>query len=420
MEKSWDFKISMSKFVIISLMVSAVGFFAIPRTSSIIYSSDLINVSVLVISVFSFFFSSGHVLSNKYLKSYQNWMLFTIALWITLVTYSTIIYYRYGQTLIQVLSTGYGYLIFGMLFPLAYYQEHLKDPDYLKKVIVNISLIAAILSIAQVFLYNFGITLLDIGTVTSDKFRNGTLRFGVGSNLVPFALLITLLDAINYSENRKKNWTFSVIFLIDILYASKTRSLWMYLIVTIYLVIIFFVKNKRAKLLLIFIGLIVFAYILFSGVWYNFFFDLSTDSGVNMRSNTLNFYWKEFLEHPILGMGYIKGSTATPELLSLLMGPLWYGKIRYYYRSDVGFVGLINESGIIGAIWYISIIHVLLKQSLYLLRKNNKKYIWSIGSVIYIILCSVNLIYTDSGRFVILMLVVALINHYYLLEQKRE
>lgn len=94
MGKSWDLKISTSKFVIISLMVSAVGFFAIPRTSSIIYSSDLINVSVLVVSVFSLFFSSGHVLSNKYLKSYQNWMLFTIALWIALVTYSTINYHR--------------------------------------------------------------------------------------------------------------------------------------------------------------------------------------------------------------------------------------------------------------------------------------------------------------------------------------
>lgn len=392
-------------------------FFSILRTSSYIYSGDLISVLIILISIGSFIINRDRNFLNKYANQYRYWLLFTSILWAIQTLHSTIAYYRYGQTFMQVLSTSYTVLTYLSFFPLAYYQEKIANKDYLKNTIINFSLIAALLSILQVVAYNVGVIFLDIGTLSDSSFRNGTLRLGIGSNIVAFAFFIVLFEAVNNRKGRTKNILYSIIFFLYFTYAAKTRSLSLYIIISVYLVVLLWLRNRNTKFLLSLFGIAILVYLIFSGTISYFVADVSTDVGVNMRFNTIKFYWQEFTEHPILGMGYIKGSTASPSLLTLLMGPLWYGTTRYYYRDDVGFIGLLNEDGIIGAIWYITALMIIFKQSVYLYKVNSKKYVWCITICIFITLCSINLIYTNPERFPAFIMIMTLINHYYIKEK---
>lgn len=315
----------------------------------------------------------------------------------------------------QVLSVAYAMLSVFAFFPFSYYQEKVDNIDFLKKVIEYASVIAAVLNILQVFLYNYGITFLDLGTLGLANQRNG-LRWGLGHYVVAISLMMSLFDAINLAEHRMQNALLSALYLFDVIYAVKTRSLELYLIITIYFIIFFCLKGFNTKTLLSIAGVAALLYLIYANVIGSFYGELAQDSGVNIRINAIEFYWKQFIDHPILGMGYIKESTAGTHLLELLRGPLRFGTTRYYFRDDVGFIGLLNENGIIGAIWYIWALILLFKESRYLYKKDYKNYTWCIASLIFITLCSINLIYTTSGMFPILVMVMSLIHHYYIHE----
>lgn len=408
-------RVSTAKTIVVLLIASICRYFAIFRTSKVIYSGDLVSLSVIFITAIAIVLTNGKILTSKYIGEYSFWISLTLVMWVTQLIHSTIAYHKYGQTFFQVLSVGYLTLSVLMLYVLAYYQEHIEPIDYLKNIIVSAALAVSIISVAQVYLYKFGIIFLDVGTVTTNDIRNGTLRFRLGQGIVPFALYITLLEAIYEPRNRIKNLIFSLIYISCLSYAVKTRSLNLCIIITLYLILLFYLKKRTTKVLLIMIGATSLALLIKTGTLYDYFTGLSKDVGVNMRFNTIRFFWNEFLEHPILGMGYIKASTASPRLLTLLMGPLYYGKYRYYYRSDVGIVGMLNENGIVGALWYAMALFILFKQSIYLYKKKARKYTWCIAATLHITLCSINLIFTNS--IPLFVLIMALINHYYFVEK---
>ena len=408
--------LSKSKIAIVLLVISLFHFFAILRTSNVIYSADLVNVLVIFFTAFFVLFSNGHILTNKYINhGYIAWIFFTLILWGIQIIHSVIAYHKYGQTFVQVLSVAYAMLSVFAFFPFSYYQEKVDNIDCLKKVIEYASVIAAVLNIFQVFLYNYGITFLDLGTLGLANQRNG-LRWGLGQYVVAISLMMSLFDAINLAEHRMQNVLLSALYLFDVIYAVKTRSLELYLIITIYFIIFFCLKGFNARILLSIVGVAALLYLVYANVIGSFYGELAQDAGVNIRINAIAFYLKQFIEHPILGMGYIKASTAGTHLLELLRGPLWFGTTRYYFRDDVGFIGLLNENGIIGAIWYIWALILLFKESRYLYKKDYKHYTWCIASLIFITLCSVNLIYTTSGMFPILVMVMSLVHHYYIHE----
>lgn len=401
--------ISVGKSIIDLLLIVACQFFGVFHTSSYIYSGDLISVATILIMMLAMIISNGRVLTNKYTKTYTIWLWITLLLLAIQTIRSTIIYHEYGQSFVQVLSVAYVNLTIFSILVFAYYQEQISDIDFLKNMIVRISFIAAVFSILQVFLYSYGITILDIGIVTSDNIRYGTLRFGVGTYIIPFGLMITLFDAINTKNKRGLNLIYTFTFAIFLIYAAKTRTLIMYITCAIYIIIIFALKSRNIKIMLIIGGSLLLIYSIYSGIAGNFILELSNDSGVNIRFDTINYYWKEFLSHPLLGMGYIKTSSTNEHLQTLLSGPLYYGKTRYYYRDDVGFIGLLNENGIFGGALYIIILALLFKQSLFLYRLNSKKYIWALAICFFILFCMINLIYTKFY----LAIAISVINHYY-------
>ena len=148
-----------------------------------------------------------------------------------------------------------------------------------------------------------------------------------------------------------------------------------------------------------------------SGFASSFLSELDSDVGINMRFETINFYMQQFYKHPVLGMGFIRSSTTNTTLYGLLYGCGQYA--GYFYRDDVGIIGVINERGICGIIWYCSALILMLGQIISLYRYNKKKNVWMLCMWVYILICSINIIWVNSLRITSLTIVIALVQHYY-------
>lgn len=407
-------KISVSKFMIIVLLLCVCQFFALFRTSGFIYKADLINLTVIIFSaIFIIVLGTQRKIKVTYLGKYFWWMLLSIAVWIIELMYSWYSYKAYGQSFTQVVASSFGDLAVILLLPLSILQENSNDKDLLKNLIKVFGFILALLSILQVFLYNYGIVFLDIANSSS---RYGGLRLNLSGHFITIALIITLFDFVEIKSY--KNIIFLVTNIIALFYALKTRSEIMYVGLAIFFVIVLFLKNKPAKIFLISVAIIAFVLIIINGSFDSFFEEIDSDSGVNMRYSAIDYYWKQFCEHPIFGMGFIKSNTTNAHLQELLYGPLYYGRIRYYYRDDVGIIGIINAKGCFGLICYLSGLLLMLKQIVAIYKVNKRKYTWTFAVFFYIVLCSINIVYVNYLRISTFLVVMALINHYYISEVK--
>ena len=407
-------KISVSKFMIIVLLLCVCQFFALFHTSGIIYKADFINLTVIIFSaIFIIIIGTQNKIKITYLGKYFWWMLLSTAVWIIEVLYSWYAYKAYGQSITQVVASSFGELAIILLLPLSILQENINSNDFLKNLIKVFGFIVALLSILQVFLYNYGIVFLDLANSSS---RYGGLRLNISGHFLTIALIITLFDFIEIKSY--KNLIFLVTDIFALFYTLKTRSEIIYVGLAILFVIILFLKNKTAKIILISIAVIAFVLIIINGFFVSFIEEIDSDSGVNMRYNTIEYYWQQFCEHPIFGMGFIKSNTASPHLQELLYGPLYFGRIRYYYRDDVGIIGIMNAKGILGLICYLSGMLLMLKQIIAIYKVNKRKYTWMLAVFFYISLCSINIVYVNYLRISTLVVVMTLINHYYISERK--
>ena len=243
---------------------------------------------------------------------------------------------------------------------------------------------------------------MDIG---SASLRYGSLRLSVASYIVSFALFISIFDFIN--TKNKTDFINIIVCSFFFFYAVKTRTEIMYIISTIYIIIILFIKKRNFKIIMIMLGLIIFGTLLLSGFFSNYYSSLENDDGVNMRFYTIDYYTEQIKEKPILGMGYIKQNIN--DKLDILL----FGEKGYYYRDDVGFIGTVNESGVVGGLLYLSLIIILLRMIIKLYKFDKLNYLWMLSIAIYIIFCSINITYMSHARITALVLFISMVYHYY-------
>lgn len=400
-------KISKRRVMILIITLCACQWLAIFKTGKFIYKADLINLTTIAFSLlFLTFMSFKPALQKKWAGKYRIWVIGSIVLWFIECVNSTFNYMQYGQGFMSAVSASFGSLVVISLFPLCYLQEKIRDEDYLKKTLKILGFWAALFSIVQVFLYTYNIILFDISGASN---RYGTLRFGIAGYMVSIALLITFFDWIN--NRRKEDLIAFVVETTFLFYAQKTRTEIMYILLAIYFVAVLFLKNQNFKILLIFIGVIGLIVAVSSGFIDSYVSELGADAGVNMRFETIKYYMEQFYQHPILGMGYIKTNTSNPILYGLLYGRGQYA--GYFYRDDVGIIGVINEKGICGLIWYCSLLLLMLKQTIALYKDNKRENVWLLSIWIYLAICSINIIWVNNLRMATLMCVVAMVQHYY-------
>ena len=230
------------------------------------------------------------------------------------------------------------------------------------------------------------------------KLRNGTPRFTIGETVIviSFLLSISVLVDADFSKNRKGIYLINItLTLINLLWIIKTRTLDLYLLATVLMIP---VLNKRAKkrirILLGFVVVGILAFVMMSDFIPALNTLIDNDYGIQMRFSMISYYLDYFRNHWLFGAGYI---SANPNYstYSIVAGP--FGR---YYTSDVGVVGLMFKSGIIGLIWLIS----WFARGVKTLREsyNNTPTYYNLLMklfLLFLLFSCINLIMTDTPRF---------------------
>ena len=121
---------------------------------------------------------------------------------------------------------------------------------------------------------------------------------------------------------------------------------------------------------------------------------IESDYGIQIRFSTIEYYLDYFKQHWLFGAGYIS-SNPYYSTYSIIVGP--FGR---YYPSDVGVIGLMFKSGIIGLMWLISWFY----SSLRIIRDNTNNIpayydLLMKLFIVFLLFSCINLILTDAPRF---------------------
>ena len=374
------------------------GFGLIQLTKFGIYRTDFINIGLIALS-FCLIFIYGWKLTSD--DIYKKWVIAGLVIHIVTIIYSCLIY---SQGLIDVLKVSLFYFVPLLYFPLVrIFNKYIKNVDDIFRYIVFVALIISILGLLQRILYSRGIVFID--TVFQGSTRYGAIRFTLAESTVAISLLYLISKALK--NKLHNNIRFILIISIEILYfilVLKTRSDWMCIIISVLGAVALSYKNNLRKLAVIALVVIAVFYIYSNGIVGDFISELTSDYGVQARQVSYGYYWNQFLKKPFLGMGYINGSVS--QDLSLLLN----GQTGHAYRNDVGFLGLLNELGIVGGLWYVVLVIKVIKNSYQLNIQNSSIDLWSTMFSIYLISTSVNLLMTNAIRMPMLIFAIAIMD----------
>lgn len=290
--------------------------------------------------------------------------------------------------------------------------KSIKDTSLFLRTISAAGVICNLIACIEMFFAKRGFDFLNISVF--EKLRNGTPRFIIGETIIVLSFFISC--SIVFSKGGKRNRRIFhvlniVLTAINLVYIIKTRTLNLYILSTLMMIPVF-KKNikKKLKFLVVFLISIIITFVsaeYFIPIVKNL---IHSDHGVQIRFFTIEYYIEYFKTHYLLGAGYISSSPYY-ETHSIVTGPL--GR---YYPSDVGLIGLMFRSGIIGLIWLISWFYTSLK----IIKDNTiripAQYDLLMKLVIVFLMFScINLIITDAPRFPYIALVMLLFESSYTL-----
>lgn len=237
-------------------------------------------------------------------------------------------------------------------------------------------------------------------------------------NIVPLYNLYNLLQMRDRRcQRRFGNIVFNVSSLVlgcyCIIFIAQTRA---YMLAVVGAVIMMFLKETSNSRRIIYNVYFIFAGIIVlyvTGVLDSFLNTFSMDSSNTLAYSTyMRFYeYKEclkyFIENPLVGHGMLIGTNY--DLVyssSVLPGAI-------IYTSDVGIVGLLGGSGIIGLVLFMWPFIRMIKQY-WVLANCGENISWLlVGFITYLILTSVSLMITDYERIFAFPIMIAISEYYY-------
>lgn len=383
-------------FVVILLLLLKVNFFyIIPFPESVQeFNSDHQNIFlILIIYTCIFIFLTFIFRKNKYPFYKEISLLLILSLVVFLNSMRL-----HNQSFMDVLISGNYIFLIGAYFIFTYILSNRKNYLKFEEILMVINVILSSLFIIQFFMLSYGIQFLNINL---DRSRFGNYRIYQSGDYINFVVVLSL--GVIFRDNiflSKKTRNLAIVsFALGffyILFVSKTRMV--IILILLSLIVMGIIKWKK-NLVRIFSGLVCSIVILY-------FFSLTPiaqeylksfqvyDASVSARERAITLYWNQFLEHPILGMGFIRGAEEGTNLFTLLRGIS--GNLT---RTDVGFIGYINTIGIFGAILYILLFYKIGKV-IYELNKNKllNFHIELLGIFTFYLFSSLTLIVMDPQR----------------------
>lgn len=404
------------KFSILLLLLFEVRFFYIINLPlnlddfNTYWDKTLIASMAIFITLVIFIFRKSIEKSRPAIQS-----LFLTIIWAIEVISTSL---RYNQGLMSSFRGSNFLLMILLYFILSYFLKSEEDYNYFNNIIATISLITSSVFCIQAFIYNSGgalfLKIYELGN--SIPMRNNTIRLTQPSTIISFAIIIS------FSRIMKKKYSSNIIKMIDIFnvvisliyleYVCQTRALLLAVIGS--MVFMLFAKPlKRKKLKPLYMMLLVFLLILlitssFAGEFYQSFSNASDAGSVFARQEAISYYGDLFLNSPILGFGVINAAENN-QLFYIL-----HGKQGYLNSTDIGILGFIFQYGIVGFIWIFSVLLSFIKIIYTIYKKRSiKTYLETIGIMSYIVFTLPTLVITNSQRFILLPMSMAIFDYCY-------
>lgn len=375
-------------------MTNFFGFYKFLPFGKIFYSYDFIHISVCLVSLF---FLLYRALTWKKLRVKGVCIrIYSILLMLVVIevlwTYS-----QYHQPISLTFKEAFYYFVpFLGYFTFLQYKDDVKFND-VADIIVKVSLITSIVALIVFFLYTFaGINILQLNDSAPENFRNGTIRFAIGSIVANIGIVISITRLMQRNINKLDGFN-TVLSILNIWLVDKSRTALLYIVIMILIAFLIGKKQKIFWKVIIFFAIIACAmgvlvsFDTVSNVVTSYF---NADAGIMIRFKTIEFYIDQFTTHPILGMGLLSSSKDVSGW------QLLYGPAGYFYRDDVGIVGLLNKFGLCGLFWVVLFLQKLVKK-----RKRTQSQGYEVirNIVIYCAVTMINLSFMDFQRVFYMM-----------------
>ncbi len=329
-------KISSDFLIVIILLMALSGcLYTLPTT--VYMNNKIMAICSLGILAFSRNTTIKLYSNNGAYGKYSFWFMGIVVL---LAVYSILIH---GQSPLEVfnISGGYfGLVAYTILMGLKLNKQNVED------LFVNFTKVLFFIYYIQYFIFKFtgNIVFVDF---YNPQMRAGFLRAGIGSEF--FAISIILLVSRFLVQYRKKKkfsfkilaWIafFTIYFVLFICVRAEMLAIFLSC-----LILVFMGSDRRKiKLLVILSGIVGVFLIAQSSVFEKYMMIDKIEGGgsITGRLEMYEYYFKGFLDKPILGQGFLYPST---NALKILM----YGRKGYYYLEDVGIVGFVFTFGFVG------------------------------------------------------------------------
>lgn len=277
--------------------------------------------------------------------------------------------------------------------------------EYIINTIIKVSIICSVLAIiAYVLLDKTGNNFFNLDVNNYSFYRYNKPHFMMGSMVVVPAIIFAWVKQLGGCRE-KYNIIAIILNLIHIIIIGKTRTLITFIVIILIITYIYTTKkSKNLKLCVTLLCVILFVVVEGSTV-INSLATLFSDNSVTFRINAIGFYIEQIKTRPLFGMGFIGRG-------NILLKTLLYGPKTQYYRTDVGFIGFINEFGFIGGIWFLVLMIYAYKKVRNALKKNGIPQIiaYTESFFLFLVISSINLFAIDGFRLIYLPLFISLIN----------
>ena len=353
-----DRKVDVCIWIIFILITNFFGFYKYLPLGEKIYSVDYMLISCFL---FSCILLLKKIITNhgKLVKGY--FFSYGMVLLALVVLEAIVTFGQYRQPLVLTIKEAFYYFV-PIVTYLAFCQikRHV-TVEKVCRILTKVSVIASSISILAFISYTYlGVNFLKLSTVGDESFRNGTIRFGVGGLIVYISVIVSMTRVLRKTYHNIDIYNI-VLGLLQIIFVNKSR------ITILYFIVVFIVVAIREKKTNKFFKCFIVLIILIMGVWaLNFLENISSeistyideDASLFVRLEAIEFYMEQFKQKPILGMGLLSADQ-TANNWRLVSG---YNTSHFYYREDVGAIGLLNKFGIVGVLWVICFLKKIWKR----------------------------------------------------------
>lgn len=348
---------------------------------------------------------------NKVIKKHNeffNYIYCLIVVVLLLIIYSILKYPK--QTIFTTFKIGMSFLVIVFSVSVLMMLEKNRKMVAFWEIVNLTAFLWYLTVIIQIVYYlQHRVFLFDFWTYFERYFNHGI--YGLRINLHAFGNIMILYNLINlyYKKGLKRYWHIInfIIGLIALVFIQQTRALYVYITVCIICLIL---KNKKVSLkislILISVYILVFTNVISSFID-SFSIYGNRSISTTARIYSIQYYFQCFFRNPIFGNGLADGFKGT------VYASVEHGSLRTAYYSDVGFIGLLANTGILAFIIFVWPVVRLIKQ-----YEKTKMYMpddqkdFMFVSIIYLIITSLTYLVTTSKNAILFPILIGYFEYY--------